>query len=524
MKKSLLIILITAVFSFSCSRGDGGTSKDPNAVTIDFYSINDYHGRVESESISHNREGGISRFATYLKKQVAKNPDNSVFVNAGDLWQDTYDSALNRGELLTKAMVELNCEAMALGNHEFDWGTDVIKHNKEVAETYDENHEFTFLGANIYNFEGGRVTTHADELCSEYKIIERSGIKIGLIGGIGTNQLTSITSSNWENITFVNPVEIVKNLSDKLRTELDCRAVVYLYHGPLDDSSYVELSKYSPVTGEHYIDAGFLGHSHQFEGTIQNGVPWVQAYQHGAELGHIRLEIGKNIECSYYSYYDNRYENGYGDGANSIYAQQEDADMKALVNTYLTSEFVSERESVVGTIVNSNRGKVGKEVGGMLAYITNAHIDELRAENPQIPDIDIVINNGNRDEITLGSGGEATKENIFNLIPFTNKTIIAEVKGKDIITECIRYSNPYYLPGEVSLRIEAEEVYTVACIDYLLLHKDTSRSYNYFTTYDENPIYTIEQYPYELVWDYLCEYGSYDLAIQGSDAFRGLYQ
>ena len=190
-------------------------------VTLDIYSTNDYHGRV-SRSDGYPYEGGIARFATYLEDRIDDNPTGSIFVNAGDLWQDTYDSALNHGELLTKAMAELNCEAMALGNHEFDWGQSNISHNKEIAETYNPSHRMDFLGANIYHYEDGQATTHASELCSQYKIIERNGVRIGLIGGIGVDQITSITSSNWTNLTFLDPVPIVRALSDSLRQVGEC--------------------------------------------------------------------------------------------------------------------------------------------------------------------------------------------------------------------------------------------------------------------------------------------------------------
>ena len=52
-----------------------------------------------------------------------------------------------------------------------------------------------------------------------YKIVERDGLRIGIIGGIGEGQITSITSTVWENLTFTNPSVVVKKLSDELRTQ-----------------------------------------------------------------------------------------------------------------------------------------------------------------------------------------------------------------------------------------------------------------------------------------------------------------
>lgn len=503
---------------------DNSQAEQPSDGIIDLYCINDYHGRVSQVQQGYHYEGGIARFATYLKNRMNENPDGSVFLNAGDLWQDTYDSAMNKGELLTKAMGELNCEAMALGNHEFDWGLDQIKQNKAVADPYG----FTFLGANIYNYNNG-PTTQASDLASPYKIIERKGIKIGLIGGIGVNQITSITSTNWENITFVDPVPVVKQLSDKLRSEDGCQLIVYLYHGGLENANYLQLSQISPVTDEPYVNAGFLGHDHAFESIkCSDDVAWVQSYQHGAVLGHIQLKVNKTTEVTYFSdfahddsNYSIRKENGYGYGPQSIYESAEDPSIKALVDSYLTDEFKSERDNNICTLSNISPGStISNEFGGVANYIVNEHINSLRSEHSEIPTIDIVINNGTRDSITVNSVCKLSYEDIFNLIPFTNKVIIAKVKGSDIRRECVTYSNPYYCPNG-AFTINNNSYYNIACIDYLLLHKNADRQYNYFTSYTSS-IYTIDNYPYELVYSYFKKGNAFDMSFLSNSKFTDL--
>lgn len=545
--KQIFTLVVTALVLSSCGGGstststntsDSSTSTSSSSSTseekkngqIDLYCINDFHGRV-SQTISTNSygystyESGVSRLATYLKTKEADNPNGSVFLNAGDMWQDTYDSAMNKGELLTKAMVEMKCEAMALGNHEFDWGIDTIKANRALAESDSNDTKFTFLGCNIYNYS---TNTQASDLCAPYKVIQRGDIKIGLIGAIGANQITSITSSNWENLTFVNPVSIVKSTSDYLRSEQNCDLVVYMFHGKLDDSSYQALSATSSLTNKPYVDAGFLGHSHSFESVLYNGVPWIQSYQHGAVLGHVTLSITDgSTSCTYYPKYDadssyrGRYECGYGNGVGSIYASSEDSGVNAIVNSYLTSSFVSTKNAVVGTLTNMTSTTVGKEIGNIQAYATSKYLDELRSGGASIPNVDIVINNGNRDQITT-SDGKITRENVFNLTPFTNKTIIANVLGSNIINECITYSNPYYLPGEASLVIDANATYTVACIDYLLLHKNAYRNYDYFNSFNGEKRYVVDKLPYDIVADYLIAKSTFDMSTLSGAAYTGL--
>ena len=99
-----------------------------------------------------------------------------------------------------------------------------------------------------------------------------------------------------------------------------------------------------------------------------------------------------------------------------------------------------------------------------------------------------------------------TSEEIFNMIPFTNKTIVAKnILGSDIINECVRYTTPYFMKVP-NLKIENNKYYTVACIDYMMLHKNTNRKYDYFKSFNkENVIYTIEDYCNVIVENYLLE-------------------
>lgn len=521
---------ITDTESESSSISNSGSSSTSEVIgekvsQLDLYCVNDFHGRISPQtSITSNKttiyEGGISRLSTYLNQQKSKNEEGTVFLNAGDLWQDTYDSGQNKGELLTKAFKEIGFDAIALGNHEFDWGTEIIKHNKTIAESGDE--KFTFLGCNIYNYDNSldKATTQASDIASPYKIIARGGTKIGIIGAIGENQITSITSRNWENLTFLDPAPIVKDLSDKLRVEEKCDVIIYMLHAALKDSSYESLSQNSPKTNKPYVDVGFLGHSHAFESEVVNNVPWIQSYHHGALTGHVTLSLKNDkYTATYYSSYNDRTQNGFGNGNNSIYNCESDPKIDNIINQYLTPDFIKEKNTVVGKFLNVSSSTFGDEAGEIQAYATSKYIDELRKTNSSIPEVDLVFNNGNRASINIDNDGNVTKEDIFNLIPFTNTTIIAEVSGSDIIGE-MRYIS-YYLPKEKALKIEPNKNYIVAGIDYVLLHKNAYRQYNYFPSYNGS-IYEIEKYPFDIVSDYLLENKTFDISIIKSTAFTGL--
>ena len=446
---------------------------------IDIYSINDFHGRV-SYNYSES-EPGIAKLATFLDTKKALNEDGFVFINAGDYWQDTYESGYNKGKLLTECMDLMDCEAMALGNHEFDWGIDQIKENKKLANNT------KFLGANIRKYP---ETSESVDFADPYKIIERDGVKIGIIGAIGQNQITSITSSNWEDVTFLEHSNVVKNVSDELRVEKDCDVVILALHADESDASGSEITKVSPVSNKKYVDAVFCGHSHQKETTYYNDVPFVQAGHHGQNVSHVQLEVqGDNVSLKDVGY----------EGSAQMINLTPDSEVQAVVNKYFNSQFITQRDKVHGKIQGDNR--IYSEIAG--AIFAKASYDLLQENNI---DCDIVINNGSRDTVY---SGDMTSEKIFNMMPFTNKTLVVEnIKGQDIINECSRYSNPYYMP-DPTLVIERNKFYTVACIDYMMLHKSANREYNYFPSYNaSNLIYTIEDYPNTIIENYLQEHGT----------------
>lgn len=473
--------VITSTSSSNAKPSISTSSKveeDNEPKVIDIYATNDFHGRISSGS---NYVPGISKMTTYLKNQKALNSDGFVYINSGDYWQDTYESGYNKGKLLTECLDIMECEVLTLGNHEFDWGIDVIRENKQYV-SYTK-----FLGANIREYPD---TSKQVDFAEPYKIIQRDGLNIGIIGAIGKDQITSITSSNWENITFLEHAPIVKELSDELRTEKDCDIVILSIHADESVSAGSEITKVSPVSNKKYVDAVFCAHSHQREVTYYNEVPFVQAGAHGQNLAHVKIEYHQGeVEVLSANY----------EGYKTISNSANDPEIEDIINNYFTSQFFNDKDKVHGTVTGS--GSLDNTYGGnLLAKATYEKLQEAGVN------VDIVINNGVRDSVSVGA---MTSEKIFNMIPFTNKTIVAkQIKGKDIINECVNYTNPYYMPNP-DLKINSNSYYTVACIDYVLLHKSANRYYNYFPSFDpKNVVYTIEDYCNVIVEQHLQKHGT----------------
>lgn len=88
---------------------------------------------------------GLAKIREYIYNYDKDyNPDYSIFVSAGDMFQGTGVSNLTQGQAMSEIMNSFPFDAMAIGNHEFDWGLKtVLEKNKDIAN-------YKFLSCNIF--------------------------------------------------------------------------------------------------------------------------------------------------------------------------------------------------------------------------------------------------------------------------------------------------------------------------------------------------------------------------------------
>lgn len=225
-------------------------------VMFDLYAINDLHGKFADS----DEQPGVDELTTFFKERFMTD-DNPVLLSSGDMWQGSSESNLTRGRILIDWMNELDFVSMTLGNHEFDWGEDSISSNAELAE-------FPFLAINVYD----RDTSAPVSYCSPSVIIERDGVRIGVIGAIG-DCYSSISGDRSGGIYFLTGsalTGLVKDESDRLRAE-GCDFIVYSIHDGYGGSSSTtriipdnKLASYYDVSlSDGYVDLVLEGHTHQ---------------------------------------------------------------------------------------------------------------------------------------------------------------------------------------------------------------------------------------------------------------------
>ena len=199
------------------------SEQDDPIVTIDIYSSNDIHGAI----LEDTNEGrcGIGKFATYFKEKGEQ--ENTLLIDQGDTWQGSIYSNYNHGALITDVMNYIKFDARSVGNHDFDWGVDYIKAN--TAREYN-GYSTPVLAGNVYdyNFATKEVGTNqqSDIGVKSVTYTLENGVKVGILGGIGMDQITSISSNYTTNITFTDHIKFIQYEAMHLRNDEKCDIII----------------------------------------------------------------------------------------------------------------------------------------------------------------------------------------------------------------------------------------------------------------------------------------------------------
>ncbi|MBB6697986.1 5'-nucleotidase C-terminal domain-containing protein [Clostridium algidicarnis] len=248
---------------------------------VDVLSFNDFHGALKSEG----KNIGAAKLAGEISRLKAENP-NTIVVAAGDLFQGSPMSNLKKGEPVAEFLKLIGLEVSAVGNHEFDWGQDLIP-------GWSKTGEFDFLATNIYD----KATEEPVEWAKPYKIIEKDGKKIAFIGIATPETAYKTKPENVKNLEFKDPVESVNIWAQKIRETEKVDAIIALTHlGASQDSKTKEVTGEAADLAKNAkgIDAVISAHSHQYVNGTVNGIPVVQARNNGRSLARLSLAFNKD--------------------------------------------------------------------------------------------------------------------------------------------------------------------------------------------------------------------------------------
>ncbi|HFU3722891.1 TPA: cell surface ecto-5'-nucleotidase Nt5e [Streptococcus suis] len=248
---------------------------------------NDVHGRIlEEKGVI-----GDAKAAAVIEEERSK-IENTIVVDAGDAFQGLPISNSTKGEDRANIMNQVSYDAMAVGNHEFDFGMD-------QAIKYKETLNFPLLSANTY-VNGGRVFEAST-------IVDKTPTVVGdefVVIGITTPETATKTHpKNIEGVTFADPITEVNKVIDEVEARALADNRVYnnyiiLAHLGVDATTPVEwrgstlaeaLSQNSKLAGKRVIVID--GHSHTVQSaTYGDNVTYNQTGSYLNNIGKVTLK------------------------------------------------------------------------------------------------------------------------------------------------------------------------------------------------------------------------------------------
>ena len=392
-------------------------------IILDFYAVNDTHGKLASDASFT----GVDELTTYLKNEYKSN-DNTILLSSGDMWQGHFASNLTGGLIMTEWMNDLDFVSMTIGNHEFDWGIEYIERNSEIAE-------FPFLAINIYD----RATGKRADFCQPSVMVERSGVKIGIIGAVG-DCYSSTTESMVASVEFKVGAELtalVKAEAERLRAA-GAEFIVYSIHDGAEfaTSSITNVSSgdissyYDTSLSNGYVDLVFEGHTHQKYILCDNyGVYHLQT--NGDDKGVSHVEISLNYVADEYSVNTVR---NIASGSYQGYA--DDPIVEQLLNKY--SEQLADAYVELGT---NNSYRNSSDISNLVAMLEyNAGMQKWGEQ------YDIVLGGGYlsvRSPYCINSG-TVYYGDLINVLPFDNDIVLCSISGYKLWSQFFNTTNSRY--------------------------------------------------------------------------------
>ncbi|EAU80500.2 hypothetical protein CC1G_11855 [Coprinopsis cinerea okayama7 len=271
-----------------------GSSAGSTTTTLNIAHFNDVYQvsehKVNGEAID------VTKFATLLEGITTKwknredGKKDGLIVFSGDLFSPSIESSITKGKHMLPIINAMNVDIAVVGNHEFDFGYPELTALLGTSA-------FPWLLSNIIDTNTGKVP----EPLREFHVLERAGVRIGLIGLVEEDWIPTIVG--WpENFEFKDMAEVARSLSVKLRDpagEYKCDIIIALTHSRIanDITLAKEVFALSPtaqaskdISTEHGVDLLLGGHDHIY--WISKGVTEWNGYDVNIPLEDAQEDLG----------------------------------------------------------------------------------------------------------------------------------------------------------------------------------------------------------------------------------------
>ncbi|MBR4462659.1 MAG: bifunctional metallophosphatase/5'-nucleotidase [Erysipelotrichaceae bacterium] len=237
---------------------------------LDLLAHADFHGQFRADEDNP----GLSRFYSAIGNVRSLNPEGTMLLDAGD-----ESKCLWHGKAVYDGLDLIGTDAMVLGNHEFDAGREEMERCIRWGDAH-----FPMLCANvIYKENRERIKG-----VQPYAIIEKAGIRIGILGLTSSYTPYIVEKSAFEDFEMLDSVSTIRKYVPEMRKE-GAELIVLLSHFPFYPDKTGELFDVYEQVEDLSIDVFIGGHIPGDFAEVLDGCAIVKGGFHGTSLGHVTI-------------------------------------------------------------------------------------------------------------------------------------------------------------------------------------------------------------------------------------------
>ena len=257
MKKFAFIFVVLFAFVLSL------TAKE-REVRLKIVQTSDVHGNYYPYNFITQKDwtGSLARVHAFVQKERETYKDNLILLDNGDILQGqptayyyNYIDTVSP-HLCAEMMNYMGYDAGNMGNHDVETG-------RRVFDRWISECDFPVLGANIIDTATGE--THL----KPYKVMERDGVKIVVLGMITPAIPAWLSENLWKGLRFDDMEQTARKWMKVIREKENPDLVIGLFHAGQDaflmSGKYNENASLNIAKNVPGFDMVLMGHDHARE-------------------------------------------------------------------------------------------------------------------------------------------------------------------------------------------------------------------------------------------------------------------
>lgn len=379
---------------------EGELGNDGSFIDITIIHTGDEHGWLKPvQPPGKNKiQGGAANFRSWIFDREEYDPESHLLLSSGDNWTGAAVSTWHEGRPMVEAFNLMGYDAIAVGNHEFDFG------RTAMLERFSESWG-PYLGANI--IQAG--TRQPAFFANPYTITEKQSVKIGIIGLANRETHSSTHPLFVMDLDFKDYAETLEKYVPMMRNE-GSEIVIVVAH-----ECRKEL-KEALATTSIEVDAVLGAHCHDLHLDEISGVPVSESGWALRSYTRLTLRFDpetRSVTDSHADLVKVEYPAGESNPVSP------DPEMAQLVD-----KWYEKTSHIMQTRLGYSETGISRQSWAMANWITDSWLHE----HPQA-DASVVVFGGMRQFI---GSGPITMGDVFGMLPFENSLVILKLSGRDL--------------------------------------------------------------------------------------------